>query len=398
MCFMSKKEQIEELLSRGVEDVVIRQELEEKLLGDKKLRVKFGIDPTGSKIHIGHAVVYWKLRAFQDLGHKVIILIGDYTAMIGDASDKESERQTLSVDEVKENMKAYLDQIGKIVDLDKAEIRYNSEWLKKLSFLDLLGLAGEFKVAQMLERDNFRKRFESNQPIGLQEFLYPMMQGYDSVALEADVELGGSEQLFNMMAGRVLQKRSGQIPQAVMTFELLTGTNGKKMSKTQPNCVFIEDEPAEMYGKIMSLPDELIVHYFKLATEVPLDVIEQIEFDMTQGANPRDSKAFLARSIVTRYHSQKSAEVAEQSWNEQFREGGTPEDIEEVALQPDKDQDFVAVISAIFEVSRSEVRRLIEQNGVKINGELATADTYTPVEDDIIQVGKRRYKRIKLKK
>ncbi|MDQ5944427.1 MAG: tyrosyl-tRNA synthetase [Patescibacteria group bacterium] len=234
------------LLERGIEDVIIREELAKRLDGKKPLRVKFGIDPTGDRIHLGHAVVYWKLREFQDLGHHVIILIGDYTAMIGDTSDKQSERQQLSREDVRHNMKNYLKQIGQIVDLSKAEIRYNSEWLKQLEFADILHLASEFKVAQMLERDNFRNRYENGKPIGLQEFLYPVMQGYDSVALHADVELGGNDQLFNMMAGRTLQKRAGQPAQAVMVTELLIGPDGKKMSKTQPNCILITDDPKDM--------------------------------------------------------------------------------------------------------------------------------------------------------
>ena len=388
--------QIEELLTRGVEDVIIREELEKKLKSGEKLRVKFGIDPTGDKIHIGHAVVYWKLRAFQEMGHKVIILIGDYTALVGDASDKQAERQMLSVDDVKHNMKNYLGQIGKIVDLDKAEVRYNSEWLKQLSFVDVLELASEFKVAQMLERDNFRQRYESNQPIGLQEFLYPVMQGYDSVALKADVELGGTEQLFNLMAGRTLQKRNGQAPQSVMTTELLVGTNGLKMSKSQPNCIFVEDEPADMYGKVMSLNDELIIHYLRLATNTPEGVIEQIEQTLADGANPRDPKAFLARTIVARYYDEKIAEAAEASWNDQFRDGNTPEDIGVIKLPSAKEVGIVELISDNFDLSKSDVRRLLEQRAIKLNGEVVEGAEFTPADDDIIQVGKRRYKRISL--
>ena len=247
--------------------------------------------------------------------------------MIGDTSDKSAERQQLSREDVRHNMKSYLEQIGKIVDLSKAEIRYNSEWLKQLEFADILLLASEFKVAQMLERDNFKVRYENGKPIGLQEFLYPVMQGYDSVALHADIELGGNDQLFNMMAGRTLQKRSNQVPQAVMVTELLIGPDGKKMSKTQPNCIFITDEPKDMYGKVMALNDELIPHYFKLATDVDLEIVEAIERDMATGANPRDTKASLAREIVGRYYGAKVAEAAEEAWNKQFRAGEMPTDI-----------------------------------------------------------------------
>jgi tyrosyl-tRNA synthetase len=385
----------EHLLTRGVEDVIVRDEFVRRLDGRKSLRVKFGIDPTGDKIHLGHAVVYWKLREFQDLGHHVIILIGDYTAMIGDSSDKQAERQQLAREDVRQNMKSYLKQIGQIVDLSKAEIRYNSEWLKQLEFADILALASEFKVAQMLERDNFRLRYENGKPIGLQEFLYPVMQGYDSVALHADVELGGNDQLFNMMAGRVLQKRAGQAPQAVMVTELLIGPDGKKMSKTQPNCVFITDEPKDMYGKIMALNDELIPHYFKLATEVDLGVVEAVEQDMAAGANPRDTKASLAREIVGRYHGARAAEIAEEAWNKQFRAGEVPTDIPDYRADDKELADPIGLMANAFGLTKSEVRRLISQGGVRVDGTVAeSADDIILRVGMIIQVGKRRFARI----
>ncbi len=387
----------EQLLTRGLEDVIVRDELARRLDGRKSLRVKFGIDPTGDRIHLGHAVVYWKLREFQELGHQVIILIGDYTAMIGDTSDKSAERQQLSREDVRHNMKSYLEQIGKIVDLSKAEIRYNSEWLKQLEFADILLLASEFKVAQMLERDNFKVRYENGKPIGLQEFLYPVMQGYDSVALHADIELGGNDQLFNMMAGRTLQKRSNQVPQAVMVTELLIGPDGKKMSKTQPNCIFITDEPKDMYGKVMALNDELIPHYFKLATDVDLEIVEAIERDMATGANPRDTKASLAREIVGRYYGAKVAEAAEEAWNKQFRAGEMPTDISDYRADDKELADPVGLMANAFGLTKSEIRRLISQDGVRIDG------TVVELADDIelragmtIQIGKRRFVRIQV--
>ncbi|QQS26622.1 tyrosine--tRNA ligase [bacterium] len=387
----------EQLLTRGLEDVIVRDELARRLDGRKPLRVKFGIDPTGDRIHLGHAVVYWKLREFQELGHQVIILIGDYTAMIGDTSDKSAERQQMSREDVRHNMKSYLNQIGKIVDLSKAEIRYNSEWLKQLEFVDILLLASEFKVAQMLERDNFRARYDNGKPIGLQEFLYPVMQGYDSVALHADIELGGNDQLFNMMAGRTLQKRSNQVPQAVMVTELLIGPDGKKMSKTQPNCIFITDEPKDMYGKVMALNDELIPHYFKLATDVDLEIVEAIERDMATGANPRDTKASLAREIVGRYYGAKVAEAAEEAWNKQFRAGEMPTDISDYRADDKELADPVGLMANAFGLTKSEIRRLISQDGVRIDG------TVVELADDIelragmtIQIGKRRFVRIQV--
>lgn len=385
----------EQLLTRGIEDVIVRDDLAKRLDGRKPLRIKFGIDPTGDRIHLGHAVVYWKLREFQELGHHVIILIGDYTAMIGDTSDKQSERQQLTREDVRHNMKNYLKQIGQIVDLSKAEIRYNSEWLKQLEFADILLLASEFKVAQMLERDNFRNRFENGKPIGLQEFLYPVMQGYDSVALHADVELGGNDQLFNMMAGRTLQKRAGQPAQAVMVTELLIGPDGKKMSKTQPNCIFITDEPKDMYGKVMALNDELIPHYFKLATDVDLDVVQAVEQDMAAGANPRDTKASLAREIVGRYHGAKAAEAAEEAWNKQFRAGETPTDIPDYRADDKELADAVGLMANAFGLTKSEVRRLISQGGVRVDGAVVeSAEDVVLRAGMIVQVGKRRFVRI----
>lgn len=377
--------------------MIVREEFIRRLDSSSPLRIKFGIDPTGDKIHIGHAVLYWKLREFQELGHHVIILIGDYTAMIGDSSDKQAERQQLAREDVRQNMKHYLQQIGRIVDLSKAEIRYNSEWLKQLEFADILSLASEFKVAQMLERDNFRLRYETGKPIGLQEFLYPVMQGYDSVALRADVELGGNDQLFNMMAGRTLQKRTGQIPQSVMVTELLIGPDGKKMSKTQPNCVFITDEPKDMYGKIMALNDELIPHYFKLATDVDMSVIDAVERDMAAGANPRDTKASLARSIVGRYHGAKAAEAAEEAWNKQFRAGEVPTDIADYRADDKELADPVGLMANAFGLTKSEVRRLISQGGVRVDGVVTdSAEEIVLRAGMIVQVGKRRFVRIRV--
>jgi tyrosyl-tRNA synthetase len=387
----------EQLLTRGLEDVIVRDELARRLDGRKPLRVKFGIDPTGDRIHLGHAVVYWKLREFQELGHQVIILIGDYTAMIGDTSDKSAERQQLSREDVRQNMKSYLEQIGKIIDLSKAEIRYNSEWLKQLEFADILLLASEFKVAQMLERDNFKVRYENGKPIGLQEFLYPVMQGYDSVALHADIELGGNDQLFNMMAGRTLQKRSNQVSQAVMVTELLIGPDGKKMSKTQPNCIFITDEPKDMYGKVMALNDELIPHYFKLATDVDLEIVEAVERDMATGANPRDTKASLAREIVGRYYGAKVAEAAEEAWNKQFRAGEMPTDISDYRADDKELADPIGLMSNAFGLTKSEIRRLISQDGVRIDGMVVEmADDIELRAGMTIQIGKRRFVRVQV--
>lgn len=397
MTKLSKSEKIQQILDRGVEQVIVREDLERKLLGRKPLRIKIGIDPTGDRIHIGHAIMYWKLRELQELGHQVIILIGDYTAVVGDSSDKDAERQMQTTEQVKQNMRTYLKQIGLIVDLERAEVRYNSEWLKKLSFLDVLELASEFKVAQMLERDNFRERYEAGKPIGLQEFLYPVMQGYDSVALHADLELGGNDQLFNVLAGRTLQKRAGQEPQAVMVMELLIGTDGKKMSKSQPNCIFVTDTPLDMYGKVMALNDELIPHYFKLATTVRLDVIAQIEQNLSQGDNPRDTKAALAREIVARYHGDVAAIEAENAWEKQFRNGDMPDEIDIYRADDKELADGIGLLANAFGVTKSEVRRLLDQGGVKIDGDVISGMSDLTIKSGTIaQLGKRRFKKIQV--
>ncbi|MCC7543280.1 tyrosine--tRNA ligase [bacterium] len=397
MTKLSKSEKIQQILDRGVEQVIVREDLERKLLGRKPLRIKIGIDPTGDRIHIGHAIMYWKLRELQELGHQVIILIGDYTAVVGDSSDKDAERQMQTTEQVKQNMRTYLKQIGLIVDLERAEVRYNSEWLKKLSFLDVLELASEFKVAQMLERDNFRERYEAGKPIGLQEFLYPVMQGYDSVALHADLELGGNDQLFNVLAGRTLQKRAGQEPQAVMVMELLIGTDGKKMSKSQPNCIFVTDTPLDMYGKVMALNDELIPHYFKLATTVRLDVIAQIEQNLSQGDNPRDTKAALAREIVARYHGDGAAIDAENAWEKQFRKGDMPDEIDVYRADDKELADGIGLLANAFGVTKSEVRRLLDQGGVKIDGDVISGMSDLTIKSGTIaQLGKRRFKKIQV--
>src|SRR4051812_24897524 len=313
---------MEDLLTRGVDTIIGQDELEAALKGQRKLRIKFGVDPTRPDLHIGHAVVLNKLRKFQELGHTVIFLIGDYTTKIGDPSGKSKTRPMLSDDEIAAHVKTYLDQVGQILDVKKAEIRYNSEWLGKLSFGDLIGLASNMSVAQIIERDDFKNRLASGQELALHELLYPLMQAYDSVALEADVEFGGTDQLFNLMAGRALQKKLGQKPQIVFTCELLVGLDGsKKMSKSLDNYVGFTDAPVDMYGKVMSLPDSLIAPYYKLCTDIDLNVINELVKTLAAGANPRDAKASLAREIVRMYHSDAAALKAEDDWNKQFRDG-----------------------------------------------------------------------------
>jgi len=391
------KNQLDELLSRGVDTIIGRDELEAALPKKRKLRIKFGVDPTRPDLHIGHAVALRKLRQFQDLGHTVIFLIGDYTTKIGDPSGKNETRPMLTDAEIKANVATYLEQVKLLLDIKKAEIRYNSEWLGKLSFGDLIQLASNVSVAQTIERDDFKNRLESGRELALHEILYPLMQAYDSVALEADVEFGGNDQLFNLMAGRALQKKLGQRPQVVFTCDLLVGTDGtKKMSKSLDNYIAVTDAPVDMYGKIMSIPDNLIAPYYKLCTDIPMATIDALVKTLAEGANPRDSKASLAREIVRLYHGESAALKAEDAWNKQFREGALPAQIPEF-----KFRNGDTIVDVLFEsltvISKTEARRLIEQGGVKIDGSVIEAGSDPEAgHGQVIQVGKRRFLRLSL--
>ncbi len=390
---------MEELLTRGVDQIIGQEELENALAGKRKLRLKFGVDPTRPDLHIGHAVVLRKLRALQELGHTVIFLIGDYTTKIGDPSGKSKTRPMLTDDEIAANVETYLAQVGQILDIKKAEIRYNSEWLGKLSFGDIINLASNISVAQIIERDDFKNRLASGQELALHELLYPLMQAYDSVALEADVEFGGTDQLFNLMAGRALQKKLGQKPQIVFTCELLVGLDGaKKMSKSLDNYVSFTDTPVDMYGKIMSLPDSLIAPYYKLCTEIALPVIDQLVKTLADGANPRDSKASLAREIVRLYHGEAAALKAEESWNATFRDRKGPTDDQIQVHHISKATSILEVLTASGAASsNTEARQLLSQNGVKVNDTTVTDETTQVKSGDLIQVGKRRFFKLKSK-
>ncbi len=352
-------EKIQELLTRGVEDVFVKDSLLQKLKSGRPLRVKLGIDPTGATIHIGRAVPLWKLRAFQELGHTAVLIVGDFTAQIGDASDKLERRPMLSEKEVKENLKHYKKIIGKIIDVDKAEFVFNSAWLAKLGFVEIAALAESFSISQMSARRNFKERLEREEEVSLREFLYPLMQGYDSVAVKADVEIGGFDQLFNVKAGRIIQKHYGQPEQDVLTVAMLEGTDGRKMSTSWGNVINITDEPSDIFGKVMSIRDELIGKYFVLATRIPLSEIEKIEQGMKQGENPRDSKARLAREIVSLYHGSSKAKQAEESFNAAFREG-KPEEFIQIS---GSDIAQTLIEKKVIE-SKSDLRRLIGEGAV----------------------------------
>jgi tyrosyl-tRNA synthetase len=399
---------MDDLLTRGVDQIIGREELEAALKTGRKLRIKFGVDPTRPDLHIGHAVVMRKLRAFQDMGHTVIFLIGDYTTKIGDPSGKDKTRPMLTDQDIAANVATYLAQVGLLLNVKKAEIRYNSEWLAKLSFGDVIQLASNVSVAQTIEREDFRKRLAAGSELALHEILYPLMQAYDSVALKADVEFGGNDQLFNLMAGRSLQKKLGQRPQIVFTCDLLVGLDGeRKMSKSYDNYIGVTDKPVDMYGKVMSIPDSLIAPYYKLVTEIPLDTIDELVKTLAGGANPRDSKASLARDIVLTYHGEAAALKAEEDWNRTFRDkqGPTEGQIQTRSITAtariSSESPLVQILVEIGAAeSKTQARALIEQGGVKLNGEPAKLVIDQPIDiksGDLVQVGKKRFFRLEAK-
>ncbi len=381
-----------DLLWRGSRDAVVRADLEKKLGASRRLRIKLGIDPTGPNIHLGYANTFRKLRLFQEAGHQIVAIIGDFTAKIGDTSDKTSLRPVLNDDQIKANMEDYLPQLNRILDMKKVEVHYNSEWLSKLKLDELIKIAQQFTVAQMIERENFALRFREQKPIGSHELLYPLLQGYDSVAIKADVEIGGTDQLFNLMAGRTVQKYFNQDPQNLITYELLQGTDGRKMSKSWGNTINVTDEPNDMYGKVMSIPDELIAHYLELCTEVPQPTIEAVVKSIAEGANPRDAKASLAREIVTIYYGSPVAKAAEAEFNRVFRDKNEPEEIV-TAGKAGSLVDFIT--STKLASSKSEARRLISQGGVRVNGEAAADEAAKVASGDLVNVGKRHFYRVK---
>lgn len=389
---------IEELLTRGVEDVFVKENLEKRLLSGKKLRVKLGFDPTGDKIHIGRAIVLRKLKAFQDLGHEIIFIIGDFTAKIGDPSDKLEKRPMLTDEVIKKNLTNYKVQVGKIIDLKRATFFYNSSWLSKLKFDEIAKLAESFSVQQMSARRNFKDRFEKGEEVSLREFLYPLMQGYDSVAVESDVELGGFDQLFNLKAGRTIQKHYGKPEQEVLTTSMLLGTDGRKMSTSWGNVINVTDEPNDMFGKVMSLRDDLIQPYFLLCTEVPKEEANRVGARIEAGENPRDLKLDLAEQIVSLYHSKEVGEKARKVFIETFSEKKIPEDVKVISVNPG-----TTLVDALFanEIvkSKSEWRRLVNEGGVSDaeSGVKITEPQTLAAPDVTYKVGKRRFVKIVIK-
>ena len=329
---ITDEKKIDDLLTRGVEDIIVKEELKTLLMSGRQLRVKFGIDPTGARIHIGRAIPIRKLREFQQLGHQVVLIVGDFTAQVGDASDKTEKRPMLTRAAIDENLKDYKSQISKILDISKTEFVYNNDWLSKLSFGEVTTLAECFSVQQMLARRNFKERYDNGTEISLREFLYPIMQGYDSVEVKADIEIGGFDQLFNLKAGRAIQEHYGMPKQQIITFQMLEGTDGRKMSTSWDNIISIVDDPYTMFGKVMAVHDDLIIKYFKLCTDVSLEDIQKMEIELEGGANPKDIKMRLASELVVLYHTEKDATLAKNSWIETFQNGGVPDIVPEIRL------------------------------------------------------------------
>jgi tyrosyl-tRNA synthetase len=398
---MMSAEQDLKLILKGVEEAIPEKELKDKLEESKKsgrpLRIKLGVDPSSPDIHLGHTVVLRKLKHFQDLGHQVVFIIGDFTGMVGDPSGKSATRKRLTAEDVKVNAETYRKQAFKILDPEKTEVRYNSEWLGAMNFADVLELTTHYTVAQMLERDDFSKRFKGGSPISILEFMYPLMQGYDSVAIRADVEIGGTDQKFNLLVGREFQREYGQEPQVIMTLPILEGLDGvQKMSKSLNNYIGIEEPPFDMLGKVMSVSDELMWRYYELLTDLMPAEIQELKDAMAKGENPRNIKMKLAKIIVTQYHGAEAAENAERQFEEVFsKKSAIPEDTPEITLKESK-----AIMDILVEndlvASKSDAKRMIKQGAVSFNDNKFTAfDQILQPEEGILKVGKRRFLKIK---
>lgn len=398
MKISTNSQKIDAILSRGVEDIFIKDDLKKKLFSGKKLIIKLGFDPTGSKIHIGRAIVLRKLRDFQKLGHQIVFIVGDFTAQVGDPSDKLEKRPMLSRNTIKENLKTYKKQVGKIIDLSKVKFYYNSSWLNKLGFQEISELAESFSVQQMSARRNFKDRFEKGEEVSLREFLYPLMQGYDSVKVKADVEIGGFDQLFNLKAGRIIQKHYGLPEQNILTCQMLEGTDGRKMSTSWGNIITIVDEPNDIFGKIMSLKDDLIIKYFLLTTDLSLNEIEEIKTALKNGENPMFFKKMLGREIVTLYHSKEKAKLAQENWEKVFSKKEIPEEIEEFVILSGEQLGNFLIEKKIIS-SKNEWRRMIDANAIHdLIKNVNIKDPNFKVDENItIKIGKKRFFRIKIK-
>lgn len=389
-----------ELIKRGTSEIIPEEEVIEKLKKaekeNKPLKVKLGCDPTRPDLHLGHSVVLRKLAQFQQLGHQAILIIGDFTGMIGDPSGRNATRPPLTFEEARENAKSYWEQASKILDPKKTKIVYNSDWLGKMNFEDVIRLASRYTVARMLERDDFTKRYKTGIPISMHEILYPLAQAYDSVAIESDIELGGTDQKFNLLVGRDIQREFGLEPQAIITMPLLVGTDGvEKMSKSYDNYIGIDDSPRDIFGKTLSIPDELIYTYYELTTDISLEELADVKTKLNDGkTNPRDIKRALAKTLVTMYHSKEAAQKAEEEFDRIFIKKDIPDDIAEKIFDKTKSLNILdLIVNVNFAPSKGEARRLVQQGGVSINGDKITDVTYDVVfnGEQILKVGKRKF-------
>ncbi len=383
------------IIQRGTDEILPLEELKKKLEKNKPLRVKLGMDPTAPDLHLGHTVVINKMKQLQDLGHEIIFLIGDFTGMIGDPTGKNVTRKPLTKEDVRENAKTYTDQVFKILDKDKTRIAFNSEWMSKMNSTEMISLASKHTVARMLERDDFSKRYKGGQAISIHEFLYPLVQGYDSVALRADIELGGSDQKFNLLVGRELQKQADMEPQVILTMPILEGLDGvQKMSKSLDNYIGIDEDPDSMFGKIMSISDELMWRYLELLSFESLKTIESWKQEVETGENPRNIKFRLAEEIITRFHDEAQAKKAQQNFIDRFAKNQIPDEMDEFTFPKG-----IKVANLLKEAnlvsSTSEAFRMIKQGAVKIDGEKLSDKDFTPDEGtNVYQVGKRKFARV----
>ena len=398
---MNSEKDAMQLIKRGSDEILVEAELRDKLKRGKALKIKAGFDPTAPDLHLGHTVLINKMRQFQELGHHIMFLIGDFTGMIGDPSGKSTTRPPLTPEQIQENAKTYQEQVFKILDPDTTEICFNSSWHGPRNSADMIRLASRHTVARMLERDDFSKRYKNNQPISIHEFLYPLVQGWDSVEMQADVELGGTDQKFNLLVGRELMKAEGMEPQVILTMPILEGLDGvQKMSKSLDNYIGIEDAPNDMFGKIMSVSDDLMWRYFELLSFRPMSEINQFQHDVREGTNPRDIKFLLAEEIITRFHDGKAAEAARRDFVNRFSKGAMPDDIAEITVALEHATIGIAALlkQAGLTASTSESFRMIQQGAVKVDGE-KVSDRGLELERGsvfVAQVGKRKFARITL--
>lgn len=390
-------EKIEEILTRGVHEVFTREELREKLLSGKQLHLKLGTDVTGPNLHLGHSVVHRKIRDFQELGHKVTLIIGDYTTLVGDHSDKVDMREEASTSQIQKDEESYKDQFFRTVLKEQTEIRHNSEWLKKLQMIDVINLAKQFTISQMLDRETFLLRYEQNKPIGLDEFLYPLMQGYDSVALNCDVEFGGTDQTFNLLAGRKIMPAFKQKAQSAVVMKLLTGSDGRPMGKSLKNFIPIMDNPTDMYGKVMSIVDDVIFEYFELVTRVPMEEINSMKIEVERGANPMEFKKRLATEIVNFYHGEEQAKKAQEHFEKTVQLKELPDEMTILDIQGNMSILDVLKLALGDATSSADIKRTVQQGGVELNGVKIT--DYNQIgeykSNDVLKFGKRTYIKIK---